>query len=304
MLATTRDIGSMLDYDSVHAAISDLRKKQIFFIGGTIKSGTTWLQLLLNAHPEVSCHGEGHFTSGLAPILWGALERYNQLIVQESKLVFNEIAGYPPLGKDDFQYLLASCISLSLLRQSKDKPARVVGEKTPSNVRYFDIFDALFPTAKFIHIIRDGRDCAVSGWFHNLRVAREWTIKNHGSLDSYVAKHADYWANDLAKAQAFAEKHQDRVHQIRYEDMAANTERAMADIFDFLNVDAAESVLASCRSEASFATLTGGRPTGDEDLGSFFRKGLPGDWRNHLSKETEAAFRKRAGGWLDRFGYT
>ena len=47
----------------------ELRSKQIFFIGGTAKSGTTWVQLLLDAHPEVSCNGEGHFLDNLKPAL-------------------------------------------------------------------------------------------------------------------------------------------------------------------------------------------------------------------------------------------
>jgi Sulfotransferase family len=294
----------MLDYDAMQAAITDLRKKQIFFIGGTVKSGTTWLQLLLNAHPEVSCNGEGHFGSGLAPILKPAFDRYNQLIAQESKTVFGEIAGYQHLANDDFQYLLASCISLSLLRQSNCKTASAVGEKTPSNVRYFDLLHALFPNAKFLHIVRDARDCAVSGWFHGLRTARDWTMRNFGSMDGYAVKHADYWAKELATAQAFTDKNPDRVRQIRYEDLAAETERVLADLLNFLGVDTGAAVVARCRAAASFETLSSGRAAGEENLDSFFRKGVAGDWRNHLSQETNAAMRMRAGEWLDRFGYS
>jgi Sulfotransferase family len=294
----------MLDYEAVQSAISDLRTKQIFFIGGTVKSGTTWLQLLLNAHPDVSCNGEGHFGSGLAPILKPAFDRYNQLIVHESKSVFGEIAGYQQLSDDDFQFLLATCIGLSLLRQSKSATARAVGEKTPSNIRYFSLLHSLFPSAKFLHIVRDGRDCAVSGWFHGLRTAREWTRKNFSSLDDYAVKHADYWAKELATAKAFADKNQNRVHQIRYEDLVEDIGRTLADVLNFLGVDAGEAVLAECRSAASFESLSGGRAVGQQSPNSFFRKGIAGDWRNHLSAEANAAFRQRAGEWLDRFGYS
>jgi hypothetical protein len=294
----------MLDFDAMQAAISELRKKQIFFIGGTVKSGTTWLQLLLNAHPEVTCSGEGHFGSGLAPILKPAFDRYNQLIAQESKSVFGEIAAFQPLGDDDFRCLLATCIALSLLRQSKCKKARAVGEKTPSNVRYFDLLHELFPSAKFLHIIRDGRDCAVSGWFHNLRIGREWTMRNFGSMNDYAIKQAESWAKELAAAEVFADKNPDRVCQIRYEDLAADTERVLAEVFAFLKVDVDQTVLARCRSAASFENLSGGRTAGQEDTSSFFRKGISGDWRNHLSEEASAAFRNRAGAWLDRFGYS
>jgi hypothetical protein len=35
--------------------------RQFFFVIGMPKSGTTWLQLLLDAHPEIQCHGESQF---------------------------------------------------------------------------------------------------------------------------------------------------------------------------------------------------------------------------------------------------
>jgi Sulfotransferase family len=299
-------MSALLDYVSINSAVAALRKKQIFFIGGAVKSGTTWLQLLLDAHPDVSCNGEGHFIeNGLAQLLRDALERHRQLIFKKNRSIFQELQGYPCLSNDDYHYLLASCISLYLLRQSRAKlAAHSVGERTPDNVRSFDLLHTLFPDAKFLHIVRDGRDCAVSGWFHNLRVSPDWVKRNFGSVETYTIKHADYWAKQLTAAQAFADKHCDRVCQIRYEDLAANIEQTLARIFGFLNVAAEQSVLAQCRTAASFESLSGGRAAGQENLNSFFRKGIAGDWRNHLSEEANSAFRKHAGDWLDRFGYS
>src|SRR5450432_2618026 len=65
---------AVFDFDHWHDAVSAVREKQIFFIGGSVKSGTTWLQLLLNAHPEVSANGEGHFLDLLAPALRMAMD--------------------------------------------------------------------------------------------------------------------------------------------------------------------------------------------------------------------------------------
>src|ERR1700730_16430899 len=217
----------MLDYDAVHAAISELRKKQIFFIGGAIKSGTTWLQLLLDAHPQVSCKGEAHFTR-LSPLLRRALDQHSQLIAEKNESIFKELAGYPRLTDDDYQYLLASCIGLYLWRQSKDEPAvQAVGEKSPRNVLHFDILNVLFPTAKFIHIVRDGRDCAVSGWFHNLRLTPEWVKKTYGSMEGYVTSFMDSWAKDVSAAQALADANPTRIRQVRYEDLLADTENIL-----------------------------------------------------------------------------
>jgi hypothetical protein len=48
------------DFDAMHSAIAELRDMDLVFIGGSPKSGTTWLQLLLNAHADVCCRGEAH----------------------------------------------------------------------------------------------------------------------------------------------------------------------------------------------------------------------------------------------------
>jgi hypothetical protein len=294
----------MFDYDGWHTAVSTLREKQIFFVGGTIKSGTTWLQLLLDAHPQVSCKGEGHFLDLMAPALKMAMDQYGRFITERNQSVFNELSGYPQLSHEGLCSIVAFSIAVLLIEQSKHKNASAIGEKTPDNVRHFFGLEALFPTAKFLLIVRDGRDCAVSGWFHNLRSSPDWAKNNYGSLDAYARNIADTWAAELAKAQEFVDRHADRTRQLRFEDLVTNTEDTLAGVFEFLGVKAPESILTQCRSQASFVNLSGGRRPGEEDRRSFFRKGVPGDWRNHLSDKVEAEFRERAGNWLDRFGYS
>jgi len=292
----------MFDYSSMHASILRLRQKQIFFVGGSPKSGTTWLQLLLDAHPSVSCSGEGHFPTHLWNFLKQALDQHDGVIQTNNKELFTELEEYQRLTQDDIGYIFATCIAVFLVKQSKHKPATAIGDKTPANVRAFDGLAALFPRAKFIQIVRDGRDCAVSGWFHNLRNP-EWAPLNRGSLTAYATAFAEMWVSELAKGQEFADAHPDRIRRIRYEDLARDTEGILAGLFEFLGVEVNASVLAHCRTEASFAKRSGGRNPGEENRQSFFRKGVTGDWRNHLSEEQNALFRERAGSWLDRFGY-
>jgi hypothetical protein len=293
----------MIHHEKLHTEISELRKKQIFFIGGAIKSGTTWLQLLLDAHPEVSCRGEGHFFDNLAPALKMALDQHCGVIVDKNETLFNEIDGYPLLADDDFTYMLGACIALFLMRQSKDKPAQAIGEKTPDNSRYFAELSVVFPAAKFIHLVRDGRDCAVSGWFHNLRLASADILGKFGSVGEYAKAFAEVWASELATAQKFIDRNPHRVHQIRYEDIVASPKQALAGVCTFLGVEATKTIVDRSELEASFEKLSGGRKPGNEDRLSFFRKGVSGDWRNHLDQTHDAAFRETAGTWMRRFGY-
>jgi len=294
----------MPGFEQLHGSITDLRDKQIFFIGGTAKSGTTWLRFLLDAHPAVSCSGEGHFLDVLAPALKSAVDRHSEIVTRKNASIFREFEGYPHLDLADFTYVLASCVALLLIKQSAHKPACAIGEKTPNNSLYFAAFSTLFPKAKFIHIVRDGRDCAVSGWFHNLRVSPEGTVKEYGSLASYVRFFAEQWATEIATAQRFIDQHPGRVYQFRYKDLFADPEAILDKLFAFLGVETTQGLLAQCRREASFEKLSGGRKPGQENRSSFFRKGVPGDWRNHLSERDNAAFLEIAGRWLQRFGFT
>lgn len=53
----------------------------------------------------------------------------------------------------------------------------------------------------------------------------------------------------------------------------------------------------------SFENLSGGRRVGQVDEGSHYRRGVPGDWRNHLNADHLAAFRDRFGDLAERLGY-
>src|SRR4029077_20089502 len=98
---------NVFDFDRLHSAISELRSKQIFFIGGAVKSGTTWLQLLLDTHPDVSCRGESHLSVHFAPLLQRALDEHNAYISHKNTVVFNELEGYPYFSQEHFSYFLA-----------------------------------------------------------------------------------------------------------------------------------------------------------------------------------------------------
>jgi hypothetical protein len=220
----------------------------------------------------------------MAPAIKAALDHHARFIAERSKSVFNELEAYPQLTNEGFESILAFSIGVFFLEQSKRKSASVIGEKTPDNVRHFFDSDVLFPNAKFIHVVRDGRDCAVSGWFHNLRSSPEWA-KQYGPLDNYAVNVADIWAADLTRAQAFADQRAGRILQLRFEDLVADIEGTLDGVFKFLGVDTGETIIDHCRAQASFATLSGGRLPGQENRQSFFRNGMPGDWRNHLKRQ-------------------
>ena len=65
-------------YRVLSKRIHQVLDRQIFFVGGAPKSGTTWLQKALDAHPEIMCSGEGHFLDKFALNLNEMIKDYNK----------------------------------------------------------------------------------------------------------------------------------------------------------------------------------------------------------------------------------
>ncbi len=302
---TNNDIESpVYDFDGLQSRVTRIRSGQIFFVCGVMKSGTTWVQLLLDAHPNISCNGEGHFMDVLADYLANALDHYNEYIDNKNLTLFDQISRIPKVTTDHLLHILTTSICLLLDQKCRDKKLVAIGEKTPDNASGLQTLALLFPNAKFIHVVRDGRDCAVSGWFHNLRLDQDRTIETYASLDHYAIQFAETWASVVKTASEFGQTVPGRYMTVRYEDLSTDTAAELARFFTFLGAKSAGPEIEHCAATASFTALTGGRRSGEENQASFFRKGIIGDWRNHLSPDTQQAFDDKAGDWLKHFGYS
>jgi LPS sulfotransferase NodH len=291
------------DFDAMHQAIATLRRRQVFFVGGAAKSGTTWLQFLLNAHPEISCTGEGHFANKLLPDLAKALKAHNATLETKSHSIFDDRNEQPLLTNRHTLYLATAAICLLLCTPDKVNLARIVGDKTPDNVRHFALLASMFPQARFIHIVRDARDCAVSAWFHNQRISPEPLSKHFPSFEAFTGAFAKAWVLNVGHGAKFAAEQPTRCLTIRYEDLSRDTLALFTQVCGFLGASTEPAILQACCAAADFASLSGGRPRGQEDRGSFFRQGLPGDWRRHFDASSDLAYRAKVEPWLSAFRY-
>ena len=170
----------------------DIADLDICFIGGTMKSGTTWVQLLLDAHPEIRCRGEGHIVDVLVKELATVLTKYNNVINGKNVDIFKEIEGFPIFSQDDFTEICRSIAMRLFAKFEYGDEVRVLAEKTPDNVSHFQMLRQLFPQSKFVNVIRDGRDVVVSGWHHNRRVSPKWTAETFGTIEKYCERMAKF----------------------------------------------------------------------------------------------------------------
>ncbi len=285
--------------------IRQVLSRRIFFVVGAQKSGTTWVQKLLDAHPEIVCSGEGHFADWAAAGLGKFLDNYNSGLALVAERVYQNEPYYGPIEAEDAEYLIAALAALLWSQRAIPEGVKCIGDKTPAQARFLPRLQRIFPGARFIHIVRDGRDVLVSRVKHAQRVVTQ-VVRGNPDEYGFSARTEEYardWARTVGSAAAFAQRHPAVCHTVTYEALKQDAEGTLEEIFRFLEVDPSADVVARCRDAGSFETLSGGRKPGEEDTRSFLRKGVVGDWRNHLDEATLEAFERIAGPLMTELGY-
>lgn len=272
----------------------------VFFACGAPKSGTTWLQRVLDAHPEVSCSGEGHFIERFSTPLAEVVREYNRHLGVVETQVYEGRPSYAPVDQTAFDAVVRSFILARLTARPLAPEVRWVGDKTPGNVIYLTQLNRLFPGARFVNIVRDPRDMVVSRLEHAVRAGLPRT--DHDGQHQIIRRAAQEWVTAVRAAQTFADANPGRLHSLRYEDMIADPEGEAGRLFAFLGVSTDAALVAQIAAATSFEALSGRKP-GQEDRTRFLRKGVAGDWRANLDPVAAELVAEAAGEWLALWGY-
>lgn len=281
-------------YRAALQASGDVVQRDVIFVLGCQKSGTSWLVKLLDAHPHVCCRGEGHFADLLAPALLQAIRAVNEQSKRAWKCTDPQaLAAIRLLCDQTFAAYLARC--------ERPDDIRIVGDKTPESALAIPLLDALYPGARFLHIIRDGRDGAVSGWAHLHRSGEPVPFDSFASYAAYFAR--SHWQPYIVAARQAGADRPDRYLEVRYEDLHARPQEQAARLFEFLGTGGDEQTVRACVEAASFRRASGGRAPGEEDRAAHLRKGVVGDWREHFDEDAARAFEAAAGPLLAELGY-
>jgi len=283
------------------ARLQALSARQLFLVGGAPRSGTTWLQYLLDSHPDVCCGGEALFLKHLAEPLQKAMQERRDALDAKNRKVFSHAGGFPLPDQDDTGHLLGTAIMLALERQCAGKSYRAVGEKTPENVFLFPRVKALFPNAKFIGIARDPRDVISSAWYFFQRLKpgedeREAKL----AFIRLALPSLNAGARDML---ALMENYPSDCMVVTYEQMLRAPVALAGRMFRFLGVSDRDELVAAGVEKTSFAALSRGRRAGEAENGAFFRKGVAGDWRSTLTPEMSALIIQELGWTFSKFGW-
>lgn len=335
---------------SVSAAESVSRRRRsarpgdyrtVFFIAGEMRSGTSWLRRTLSAHPEVACGHEGSFFGRdydheEIPVYPGAVSSLSRAFAVSEEfrvwhgLAWNEWAdGYD----EDLDNLVRLSVDYFLAKEVARTGKKIVGDKSPQHTENLDEIHRYYPDARVIHILRDGRDVAVSAVHHWWRLAKdrggvfELSPEEREIRDDYqrdregfvasgrsifteerLGQLARRWARRVGKARRDGPGLYGPAAggggylEIRYEDMLGQPPATVAGALGFLGADAEEKLVERCIRSGSFERASR-RQQGEEDSGSFFRKGVAGDWRGVFTARDREVYKQHAGEVLVETGY-
>ena len=271
------------------------------FIVGAPRSGTTLLQYMLRSHPNISLPtGESHF---MIP-LYRNTDKYGDLKKAENirhvlEAMYQRSADFLDTDIHGIQFdidrltnelhaegrnTIADIISALFEKNALGEGKQRWGDKTPYYVLHMKTLLQMFPSAQFVHVIRDGRDCALSLFErkHDFRV-----------YNTFFA--AKYWEIYVESGRRIGKELGDKVYyEVRYEDLLDNPEITLQGLCVFLNEPYSDEVLNFKKSGQAGKTPLLQKPV---------QKNNQGKWRSKMTRRQIATFEGAVGNTLATFGY-
>jgi hypothetical protein len=276
------------------------------FIVGCPRSGTTLLRRIVDAHPQVAIPPETHWVptffedrAGLTPEGLVTPDLIDRLV---------EHRKFPKLGitRQALDALLVDGVSVSYARfvtgvfdlYGLAQGKALVGDKTPEYGRKIRTLHGLWPQAKFVHLVRDGRDVCLSltGWkVKAAKLSRRFTTWDEDPVTTAAVS----WEWNVRLVRERGEPlGPRRYYEMRYEALVARPAVECARLCAFLGVPYDDAMLrfheGRTRADPALDAKRAWRP---------ITAGLR-DWRTQMTSEDVERFEAAAGDLLDELGYS
>jgi LPS sulfotransferase NodH len=302
------------------AEIKQFFPREKFFIFGHARSGTTLLMRLIRLHPEVHCNYQSHFFTR-QPLLKSLVN------TPEAEEWLSRRSNRWNQGRDLSPLVLRAAADFIMERDAVREGKRIVGDKSPSSTIHGQAvrdMHSIYPDARLIYIVRDGRDVSISERFRNLveeskflkaedkriieELRRDQTQFTNGTrsifTENVIRRVAAGWVKNLQETEdegrrLFGENY----CSLRYEDLLERPFDEMRKLWTFLGVQADSSLEKSIMAEMSSNPDEEWQTKRNEDIASFLPKGQAGNWQRLFTGRDKSIFKEVAGEMLVKWGY-
>jgi hypothetical protein len=268
------------------------------FLVGSERSGTTMFRLMLDAHPDMAVPPESYFIIDLYRRR-KSFERAGR--PYDTIAVANDLAGsrwfrewgMPPRELATAMRREEGVDFAEAMRKVYRGYARMYGksrygDKTPAYVQHIRVLAEIFPEARFVHLIRDGRNVALS-----------LTEVKWGPTD--VLEGALQWRERVLRGRrAGVEVGAHRYLEVRYEQLVAEPESVLREVSGFIELPFDEAMLR--HSETAGARIPG-RPDGLHRRAATAPVMGVREWQQDMARDDLEAVEAAAGDLLDQLGY-
>ena len=307
--------------DEEVAEIKQFFPREKFFIFGHARSGTTLLMRLVRLHPEVHCNYQAHFFTRY-PLLKSLVNTPDaeEWLARKSNR-WNQ-------GRDLSPLVLRAAADVILERDAAREGKMIVGDKSPSSTIHGQAvrdMHAVYPDAKLVYIVRDGRDVLISERFRNFveeskfltaedkriieDLRKDHTQFTNGTrsifTETFIRRVAKGWVTNLQETEDEARRlFGDDYFGMRYEDLLSTPFDEMTKLWKFLGVKKVSKGLAKeIKAEMASNPDEEWQAKRSEGIASFLPKGQAGNWSRLFTARDKVVFKEAAGEMLVKWGY-
>jgi len=264
------------------------------FVLGVRRSGTTLLRVMLDRHSELAVPDESYFIPQLAGRDRGRLDldRFEDDLRRLPALRDWGVRAEDVRARLEPGATLADGLRAVYELYAEARGKRRWGDKTPMYMQHLRLLGRLFPDALYVHLVRDGRDAALSF----LAMPRGIVTETWGHPRT-VAGFACQWRSEVVAARAIGKLvGSGRYLEVRYEALVAGPEGELRRICDFAGLPYEPAML-----DYAGALDLSAKPHQQ----SLSRPPTPGlrDWRAAMAPADVAAFERVAGDLLAACDY-
>ncbi|MEP6895620.1 MAG: sulfotransferase [Chloroflexota bacterium] len=303
------------------AEIKQFFPREKFFILGQARSGTTLLMRLARLHPEVHCNYQAHFFTR-KPLLKSLVDsaEIEEWLTRKSNR-WNQGSDLSPL-------VLRASADFIMERDAARAGKMIVGDKSPSSTIHGqavrDMY-AVYPDAKLVYIVRDGRDVLISERFRNfVEESKFLSVEDKRIVDdlqknptpftngtrsifteTFIRRVAKGWVTNLQETEDEGQRLYDKNYLgLRYEDMLATPFTELSKLWEFLGVKKTDQTLEqTIKAEMESNPDEEWQAKRNEGIASFLPKGQAGNWQRLFTEKDKSVFKEVAGELLIKWNY-